>query len=136
MTLCASPVSRQPSAVSHYPNPLAPRPAPLLSFPQSPQLQQEGFAMSDSRDPRGGNWTRRRFLETVGAAGGATALYETMVAMGLIRVPEAFAGPPDLPPDHGKDKHVVILGAGFAGLTAPSELHKARYPVTVPQATP
>jgi len=85
--------------------------------------------MSDSRDPRGGNWTRRRFLETVGAAGGATALYETMVAMGLIRVPEAFAGPPDLPPDHGKDKHVVILGAGIAGLTAAYELHKAGYTV-------
>lgn len=84
--------------------------------------------MSDS------NWTRRRFLETVGAAGGAAALYETMVAMGLIRVPEAFAGPPDLAPDHGKGKHVVILGAGIAGLTAAYELHKAGYTVNVIEA--
>jgi monoamine oxidase len=40
--------------------------------------------------------TRRRFLEQVGLAGGSAAMYETMTALGLIHVPEAWAGPPEL----------------------------------------
>lgn len=79
-------------------------------------------------------WTRRSFLEAVGRAGGAAALYETMTAMGLLRVPDAFAGPPDLPPDHGNGKRVVILGAGIAGLTAGYELLRAGYQVIILEA--
>ena len=69
--------------------------------------------------------TRRRFLEGVGMAGGAAALYETMTALGLINLPEAWAGPPKLP--QGEGKSVVILGAGIGGLTAAYELSKAKY---------
>ena len=45
--------------------------------------------------------TRRRFLERVGVAGGSVALYETMTALGLINLPEAWAGPPQLPTGSG-----------------------------------
>jgi monoamine oxidase len=61
-------------------------------------------------------------------------VYEAMVAMGLLRVPTAFAGPPDLAPDHGRGRHVVVLGAGIAGLTAAYELSRAGYRVTVLEA--
>lgn len=33
-------------------------------------------------------WTRRDFLQMVGLAGGSAAVYETMVALGMLRTPE------------------------------------------------
>ncbi|MCU1244392.1 MAG: hypothetical protein JWN02_302 [Acidobacteria bacterium] len=79
--------------------------------------------MSES-DSRGG-WTRRRFLESVGRVGGAAAVYESMVAMGLLRIPDsAYAGPPPITEGSGKGRTIVILGAGIAGLTAAYELQK------------
>ena len=79
--------------------------------------------------------TRRRFLEGVGLAGGSAALYETMTAMGLINIPEAWAGPPELPQGSGKGKSVVILGAGIGGLTAAYELTRANYNCQVIELT-
>jgi monoamine oxidase len=84
--------------------------------------------MSDS--PR---WTRRSFLEAVGRAGGAAAVYETMVAMGMVRVPMQYAEA-QMAPDAGRGKRVVILGAGIAGLTAAYRLHNAGYEVSILEA--
>jgi monoamine oxidase len=79
--------------------------------------------------------TRRRFLEQVGLAGGSAALYETMTALGLINLPAAWAGPPELPPGSGSGKSVVILGAGIAGMTAAYELTRANYSCKIIELT-
>jgi monoamine oxidase len=79
--------------------------------------------------------TRRRFLERVGIAGGSAALYETMTALGLIHLPEAWAGPPQLPTGSGTGKKVIILGAGIGGLTAAYELTRANYQCQIIELT-
>ena len=78
--------------------------------------------------------SRRSFIELVGRAGGAAAVYETMSAMGLLKVPEAYAGPPELDPRSGHGTHVAILGAGIAGMTAAFELARAGYRCTILEA--
>src|SRR6266540_1629193 len=78
--------------------------------------------------------SRRRFLHLVGRAGGTTAVYDTMLAMGLIAIPSAYAGPPRLEPGSGNNIRVVVLGAGIAGMTAAYELARAGYRCTVLEA--
>src|SRR5262245_37233129 len=78
--------------------------------------------------------TRRRLLQMVGMAGGSAAVYETMTALGLINVPEAWAGPPQFPSGAGKDKTVLILGAGIGGLTAAYMLTKLGFKCEILEA--
>jgi monoamine oxidase len=78
--------------------------------------------------------TRRNFINLVGKAGGVAAAYRTMVAMGLLAEPAAYAGPPGLPSGSGRRTKVIVLGAGMAGLVAAYELRKAGYLVTVLEA--
>lgn len=87
--------------------------------------------MSDDSTPL----TRRRFLEMVGAAGGAPAVYETMVALGMLAVPTAYAGPPDVSGKPAAGKNIAVLGAGVAGLTAALRLAQAGAKVTVFEAS-
>src|SRR5262245_23927841 len=90
---------------------------------------QRGITMTDaSRRPL----TRRRFINLVGKAGGVSAAYSTMAAMGLLPVPNAQAAAPPLAPARGE--RVIILGAGLAGMTAAYELGKAGYQCVILEA--
>jgi monoamine oxidase len=78
--------------------------------------------------------TRRSLLTQLGMAGGASAVFLGMEAMGL-----AYSTPPgvedfELPKGSGNGKSVVVLGAGIAGLVSAYELRKAGYDVTVLEA--
>lgn len=78
--------------------------------------------------------SRRSFLRRLSRAGGATAVYTGMQALGLINLPSAHAGAPRLPQGLGRGKRVLVLGAGIAGLSCAYELRKAGFRVTVLEA--
>jgi monoamine oxidase len=82
------------------------------------------------------NITRRAFLENVGRAGGASAVYRTMAAIGLIAEPGPWAGPIELPAGSGHGRTVLILGAGIAGLAAAYELNRSGFKCNVLEAQP
>ena len=82
-------------------------------------------------------YTRRAFLTDLGKVGGAGAMFGAMGALGLF-APPAGAQPVNFVPPGlvgrgraGRGRHVVVLGAGIAGLTAAYELGKSGYRVTV-----
>ena len=82
------------------------------------------------------NMTKRQFLKSVGLAAGTAALYKTMEALDLVGLGVANAAPPpELPPNSGYGKRVVILGAGIAGMAAAYELAKAGYDCTILEAS-
>jgi monoamine oxidase len=76
--------------------------------------------------------TRRQFLNAIGRAGGQSAVYLTMLGLGLLKAPPAYARSPALPKVN--NVKIAILGAGVAGLVAAYELGKAGYDVTVLEA--
>jgi monoamine oxidase len=76
--------------------------------------------------------SRRALIHEVGRAGGAAAAYRTMAAMGLLAVPEAYAGLPAMP--RGNGRRVVIIGAGIAGMVLAWELRRAGFAPTVLEA--
>ena len=50
--------------------------------------------------------SRRDLIHLVGRLGGVAAAYRTMAAMGLLAIPDAYAGPPALPPGKAAaDRH-------------------------------
>ena len=75
--------------------------------------------------------TRRRFLARVGAAGGASLVYEAMTGLGLLAAP---AQAPFELTGRVSGVRVVILGAGLAGMTVAYELGKVGYDCRVLEA--
>ncbi|MEU6645984.1 flavin monoamine oxidase family protein [Saccharomonospora sp. NPDC046836] len=86
------------------------------------------------------NVTRRTLLRSIGVAGGAGVMFESMLALGLVASPQALAVPDFRSPAPGdlgsgkRGKKVVILGAGIAGLATAYELAKAGYQCTILEA--
>jgi monoamine oxidase len=78
--------------------------------------------------------TRRHFLERLGMAGGASATYLGMQALGLLNTPPAGAETFNLPGGSGRGRSVVILGGGIAGLVSAYELRRAGWHVTLLEA--
>lgn len=83
-----------------------------------------------------GGWlmvTRRTILGRLGMVGGLGATLGAMQALGLTGSAQAqdMSG---LSPAIGRGKHVVVLGAGIAGLTAAYELEQAGFLVTLLEA--
>jgi len=76
--------------------------------------------------------TRRTFLEQLGSVGGTALLLAGMDALGF-GIGSAMAAPPKLE-GTPRQKRVIILGAGNAGLAAAYELTQAGYDVTVLEA--
>jgi monoamine oxidase len=84
-------------------------------------MKQPGSGLTNA------GWSRRDFLLKLGEAAGSGAVYRAMGAMGLLAIPTAWAGAPQLPAESGRGKRIVIIGAGIGGLTAAYELGKAGY---------
>src|SRR3954470_6622542 len=71
--------------------------------------------------------TRRELIWRAASGGGYSAAFVLMRAMGLLAETGGSSTSFHLPPEVGKRKKVVILGAGIAGLVAAWELRKAGF---------
>ncbi len=78
--------------------------------------------------------TRRGLLTRLGHIGGLGATFGAMQLLGLNGAAAQTLPMPALPPALGRGTHVVVLGAGIAGLTAAYELEQAGFLVTLLEA--
>jgi monoamine oxidase len=78
--------------------------------------------------------SRRDFLLRVGQAGGFSAAFATMQALGLTPMKGAAVEAIHAEPGSGKGVSVVVLGGGIGGLVSAYELRKLGYNVTLLEA--
>src|SRR5581483_9171770 len=71
--------------------------------------------------------TRRELIWQAARAGGYSAAFVLMRAMGLLAEPAGSSTSFQLPPGVGRGNKVIVLGAGIAGLVAAWELRKAGF---------
>jgi len=79
-------------------------------------------------------FSRRDFLMRVGRAGGYTAAFATMQALGLMPMQGTQVEPIRAEADTGKGVKVVVLGGGIGGLVSAYELKKLGYDVILLEA--
>jgi monoamine oxidase len=79
-------------------------------------------------------FSRRDFLMRVGQAGGYTAAFASMQALGLMPMQGTQAEPIRAETDTGKGVKVVVLGGGIGGLVSAYELKKLGYDVVLLEA--
>lgn len=72
---------------------------------------------------------RREFLQMIGATAGGFALYNSMIAFGVMNKSD-FSGVPEISAAP-KGATILVLGAGIAGLIAAYELKQAGYKVKI-----
>ena len=90
-------------------------------------MQTRNPTMQDMQDS--GGMTRRQLLMRIGAAAGASMMYQSMSALGYAKESE-YAGPIALS-GAPANTEILVLGAGMAGLVAAYELRRAGYRVKV-----
>src|SRR6204780_3432281 len=78
---------------------------------------------------RMGSMNRRSLFAMIGAAAGASVMYDAMTSIGFA-AESKYSGPIKLQGDP-KGALVLILGAGVAGMTAALELRNAGYKVQI-----
>jgi len=78
--------------------------------------------------------SRREFLVRVGQAGGYSAGFATMQALGLLPMKGAVAEPIRAEAGIGRGVKVVVLGGGIGGLVSAYELKKLGYEVVLLEA--
>ena len=78
--------------------------------------------------------SRRTFIARIGQAGGYSAAFATMQALGMMPMKGVLPEPIQVEAGSGKGVKVAVLGRGIGGLVSAYELRKLGYDVTLLEA--